>query len=185
MTNIEILNSGKIMQNNIWDNKNLIKTLQGNGVVVMPTDTIYGIVGKAPEKNVVGRIYDIKRRNPEKPCIILIANTDELKKFGIKLTQNQKDILKELWPGPISVILDHFAFRLPSPKPLRNLLLKTGPLIAPSANPEARLPSKNIEEAKEYFGNSVDLYIDGGEFTSKASKLIKLNDDGSIIVLRE
>ncbi len=76
-------------------------------------------------------------------------------------------------------------FRLPSPKPLRNLLLKTGPLIAPSANPEGLSPSKNIEEAKKYFGDSVDFYVDGGEIEAKASKLIKLNNDGSIIVLRD
>jgi L-threonylcarbamoyladenylate synthase len=170
---------------NIWENKKLIEILSENGVVVMPTDTIYGIVGKALEKSTVERIYNIKKRNPDKPCIILIGDINELKKFGIKLKEKQKDVLKELWPGPVSVILDNFAFRLPSPKPLCDLLLKTGPLIAPSANTEGLSPSKNIAEAKTYFGNSVDLYIDGGELKNKASKLIKLNNEGSIIVLRE
>ncbi len=173
------------MQENIWENKKLVETLSKNGIVVMPTDTIYGIVGRALEKSPVERIYKIKKRNPEKPCIILIGDINELKKFGIKLKEKQKDALKKLWPGPVSVILNHFAFRLPSPKPLRNLLLKTGPLIAPSANPEGLSPSKNIEEAKKYFGDSVDFYVDGGEIEAKASKLIKLNNDGSIIVLRD
>lgn len=181
------------MQENIWGDKNLIKILSENGVVVMPTDTIYGMVGKALEKNTVERIYSIKKRNPEKPCIILIGDIKELKKFGIILSKERKKILEEYWsaspslggPGPVSVVLDDFAFRLPFPKPLRNLLLKTEPLIAPSANPEALPPAKNIEEAKKYFGDSVDLYIDGGEIEAKASKLIKLNNDGSIIVLRE
>ena len=199
------------MNENIWQNKNLIKILSENGVVVMPTDTIYGIVGKALEKNTVERIYNIKKRAPEKPCIILIGDINELEKFSVILSEKQKKILKKYWftpseverPRATSIILDckenlvnnsleylhrgtkTLAFRLPSSQALRNLLLEVGPLVAPSANPEARLPSKNIKEAKKYFNNSVDLYIDGGELKSKASKLIKLNNDGSIIVLRE
>jgi len=184
---------------NIWNNKNLIRILREGGVVIMPTDTIYGIVGKALEKNTVERIYKIKKRNPEKPCIILIGNINELEKFSVILLEEQKKELEKYWPGPVSIILDctddsfeylhrgtkTLAFRLPALPTLRDLLFKVGPLIAPSANPEALPPAKNIEEAKKYFGDSVDLYIDGGEIEAKASKLIKLNNDGSIIVLRE
>ena len=197
---------------NIWNDKNLIKTLSENGVVVMPTDTIYGIVGKALEKNTVERIYKIKERSPKKPCIILIRDINELEKFSIVLSEKEKKDLEISWrscnvfsianagrPGPVSIILDcpddkfeylhhgtkTLAFRLPAPKKLRDLLLEVGSLIAPSANLEARLPAKNIKEAKKYFGDSVDLYIDGGTILNKHSKLIKLNNDGSVIVLRE
>jgi len=195
------------MSEDIWNNGNLIKVLKNNGVVVMPTDTIYGIVGKALEKNIVERIYNIKKRVPEKPCIILIGNINELKKFFIVLSEKQKKELEKYWftlsevegSRPVSIILDCFddsfeylhrgtktlAFRLPASQALRDLLLEVGPLIAPSANPEARFHSKNIKDAKKYFGNKIDLYIDNGELKSKASKLIKLNNDGSIIVLRE
>ena len=193
---------------NIWNDKNLIKTLSENGVVVMPTDTIYGIVGKALEKNTVERIYKIKERSPKKPCIILIRDINELEKFSIVLSAKQKKELEKYWsfdftqdfkPEAISIILncpdDKFkylhrgtktlAFRLPASPTLRDLLLEVGSLIAPSANLEARLPAKNIKEAKKYFGDSVDLYIDGGTILNKHSKLIKLNNDGSVIVLRE
>lgn len=187
------------MNENIWNDKNLIKILSENGVVVMPTDTIYGLVGKALEKETVERIYNIKKRAPEKPCIILIGNIDELNKFDIVLSEGQKKELEKYWPGPISIVLScsdesfeylhrgtkTLAFRLPTSQTLQNLLLQTGPLIAPSANTETMFPSKNIEEAKGYFGNSVDLYVDGGEIETKASKLIKLNNDDSVIVLRE
>ena len=76
-------------QKNIWSNKNLIKVLQENGVVVMPTDTIYGIVGKAQSEETVNRIYSIRDRNPQKPCIILVGNIDELEKFSIVLSEKQ------------------------------------------------------------------------------------------------
>lgn len=192
---------------NIWSDQNLINTLLENKVVVMPTDTIYGIVGLAQNKEVVERIYTIRGRNPEKPCIILIGDIKELEKFSINLSAEQKLILEKYWftlsgvegPGPISIILDcpddsleylhrgtkTLAFRLPAPESLCNLLLKVGPLIAPSANTEALPPCKDIAEAKKQFGNSVDLYIDGGELKGKASKIIKLEKNGAITVLRE
>jgi len=195
------------MQENIWDNENLIKVLQGGGVVVMPTDTIYGMVGKAQEEFVVNRIYTIRKRNPTKPCIILIGDIDELEKFSVILTEEQKTKIKEYWftpsgvegSDPTSIVLDcpdpsleylhrgtkTLAFRLPTQAGLRKLLLKTGPLVAPSANLETIPPNDNIMDAKKYFGNSVDLYIDGGTIKNKASQLIKLHKDGSASILRE
>ena len=195
------------MDEKVWNDDNLIKVLKEESVVVMPTDTIYGIVGKALNKNVVDRIYKIRGRNPQKPCIILIGDIKELENFSVVLSEKQEEIIEKYWftpsevegSGPVSIILDcpndsflylhrgtkTLAFRVPAFQALRNLLLKVGPLIAPSANPEDFSPAKTIEEAEKYFGNLVDLYIDGGELKNKASKLIKLNTDGSISVLRE
>ena len=186
------------MQENIWNDQNLKKVLQEGGVVVMPTDTIYGIVGQALNQTTVLHIYSLKKRTPEKPCIILIGDISELKKFLIVLSDEQKKKLKEYWPGAVSIILDcpsdglsylhrgtkTLAFRLPESKELRKLLSQTGPLIVPSSNPEGLPPAQNIEEAKKYFGNSIDLYINGGDIMGKASKLIKLNRDGTVIILR-
>lgn len=186
-------------QENVWNNENLIKILKEGGVVVMPTDTLYGLVGKAENEAVVNRIYKIRKRNPKKPCIILIGDISELKKFSIILSKEQELVLNKNWPGPVSVVLDCFddslsylhrgaktlAFRLPASEELRNLLIKTGPLIAPSANTEELPPAKNISEAKKYFGDSVDLYVDGGSIISKASKIIKLYKDGTVDILRK
>lgn len=183
---------------NIWNNEKLTQTLK-DGVVVMPTDTLYGIVGQARNVSTVNRIYDIRKRNPEKPCIILIGSIKELSSFAIVLSEKQKRALQEYWPGPVSVVLDcedefffylhrgtkTLAFRVPKEESLRALLLKVGPLIAPSANPEGLPPAQNTKEAKKYFGESVDLYVDGGEIIGKASKVVKLHKDGSVSILRE
>lgn len=182
--------------------QNLIETLKGNGVAVMPTDTIYGLVGSALDVSVVNRIYNIRKRAPEKPCIMLIGDISELEKFYITLSEEQKNKLKEYWSDnsePTSIVLDSedesfaylhrgtktLAFRLPALKELQELLMKTGPLVAPSANPEGLPPAKDITEAKEYFGDSVDLYVDGGEINGKPSKLIQLHKDGTVSILRE
>ena len=182
----------------VWNNPNLIKVLQNGGVVVMPTDTLYGIVGKAQNLATVEHIYALRKRSPNKPCIILIGNINELKKFSINLSEEQKNVLEEYWPisaiadightKAVSIILDcseekftylhrgtkTLAFRLPASQELRDLLLKVGPLIAPSANIEGMPPAQNINEVKKYFGNAVDLYIDGSEIVGKASKIIKM-----------
>lgn len=191
---------------NIWSNKNLIEVLNGNGVVVMPTDTLYGIVGKALNASVVNRIYGARKRDLEKPCIILIGDVNELEKFSISLSEQQKNVIKEYWLTlsevegltPTSIIFDcedetfsylhrgtkTLAFRLPAQKSLQDFLKETGPLIAPSANLEGLPPAENIFKAKEYFGDLVDLYVDGGEIKGKASKVIRLHQDGSVEVLR-
>ena len=183
----------------IWLDKHLEKTLLEKKVVVMPTDTIYGIVGSALEEKVVNRIYDIRKRAPEKPCIILIGDVKDLSKFSINLTHEQANKLKEYWPGPVSLVFDctdqklfylhrgtqTLAFRLPSAHGLQDLLKITGPLIAPSANIEGQSLAHNIHEAKNYFHELVDLYVDGGERWGTPSKVIKLQKDGSTLILRE
>ena len=58
----------------MWKDENLVKVLRENGVAVMPTDTLYGIVGRAESVSAVNRIYTIRKRNPGKPCIILIGD---------------------------------------------------------------------------------------------------------------
>lgn len=189
-----------------WSDPKLIRVLEENGVVIMPTDTLYGIVGRAQEISVVNRIYELKKRTSLKPCIILIGDISELAKFSINPNREQKKSLDKYWSfsftqdktEPISIVLDctddkfsylhrgtrTLAFRVPSFKSLREFLLNVGPLLAPSANPEGLPPAKDIFEAKDYFGDKVDLYADGGIITGKASRLIRLYPDGSEAILR-
>ncbi len=175
------------MQNN--PNK-LIDILINGGVAVIPTDTIYGIVGSATNPKTVQRIYNLKKRTPTKASIILIASVDDLRSFGIKLSTELSKALYEYWPGPVSIILDchskkyeylhrgtnSLAFRLPDNIDLQNILKQTGPLIAPSANSEGMPPATNIDEARGYFGDGVDIYI-SGVTSDKASKIIKISDN--------
>jgi L-threonylcarbamoyladenylate synthase len=79
--------------------------LKEGAIGVIPTDTIYGICTSAFNKKAVEKVYKLRKRNPNKPCIILISSLEDLKKFNIRLTLWQKKILEKLWPGKISVIL--------------------------------------------------------------------------------
>ena len=169
------------------------------GIGVIPTDTIYGIAGSAFSPDTVKRIYHIRKRAKTKPMIVLIASLSDLKRFGVRISAARRKILSKLWPGPASVILPvrskkfrylhrgkkSVAFRMPAKQALRGLLKKTGPLVAPSANPEGLPPAKNIRAARKYFGIRVDFYLDGGTLKGKPSTLISLKPSGKVNVIRQ
>lgn len=171
--------------------------LKNGGIGVIPTDTIYGLVGSALRPETVRRIYKVRQRNSKKPCIVLIGNFYDLKLFGVSIAPDTRQLLKKYWPGRVSIILPcrekrftylhrgtkSLAFRLPQEKSLRDLLQKAGPLIAPSANPEGLSPAKSIRQAREYFSNAVDFYVDAGKIISKSSALIAFKN-GSVTTLR-
>ncbi|MBI2591280.1 MAG: threonylcarbamoyl-AMP synthase [Candidatus Brennerbacteria bacterium] len=178
--------------------KNIIKILKNNGIGVLPTDTIYGLVGSVLSKKAVEKIYKLRRRNLKKPMIILIGSIKDLKIFKIKLKRPTQKILQKIWPGKISVILPcpkkefsylhrgkkSLAFRLPKKQSLIKLLEKTGPLVAPSANPENEKPAQTISQVKKYFGDEIDFYLNNGKLNSKPSTLIALKN-GRIFIKRK
>jgi len=181
----------------------IIKILKGGGVGVLPTDTIYGIVGSALIPEAVRRIYKLRRRNQRKPMIVLISSVANLKKFGVRIGVRERKVLNRIWPNKVSVILPlsakrralsdkleylhrgtkSIAFRLPKSNWLRKLLANVGPLVAPSANWEGKPPARTIREARRYFGKKVDFYIDANRLVSKPSTLVAIKD-GRIKVLR-
>jgi L-threonylcarbamoyladenylate synthase len=165
---------------------------------VIPTDTIYGVAASVFSKKAVARTYKILKRNPKKPFIVLIGSIRDLALFNIKLDNKTQKILKNIWPGKVSMVLPvnskkfeylhrgtkTLAFRLPKKKSLLKLLKEAGPLISTSANPEGLKPAETIARAKKYFGNDIDFYINSGRMKSLPSTLIEIKDD-SIRVLRK
>lgn len=149
---------------------------------VIPTDTIYGIVCSAFNENSVEKLYKIRKRNKDKPMIILIGSVNDLKLFNI-------DAIVKNWPEKTSIVFDcndfeylhrgkrSLAFRLPHNKDLIDILKISGPIVAPSANIEGGKPAENIKEAKSYFGDKIDFYLDVGTIKSKPSKIIYLNNE--------
>jgi len=170
------------------DSKQVIEILKKGGVGVLPTDTVYGLVGRAEDKKAVERIYKLKKRNKSKPFIILISDLSDLKKFEVSPSKEIISFLKKIWPGRISIILPlqslrfsylhrgkkSLAFRIPASIFLRKVISKTGPLVAPSANFEGEPPAVSIEEAEEYFGDRVDFYFDKGEQDKPPSIILEL-----------
>lgn len=176
----------------------LIEILKRGGIGVLPTDTIYGILGSALNKRSVKRIYKIRKREKRKPFIILISSPKDLKIFGIKIKSFQKKLIKKFWPGPNTLIFEckgkrfsylhrgkkSLAFRVPKSKWLRKVLKKTGPLVAPSANLAKKPFAKTIKEARKYFNLEVDFYFDAGRIDKKPSRIIDIRKE-NINILRK
>jgi L-threonylcarbamoyladenylate synthase len=170
-------------------NEEIINHLKSGHIGILPTDTLYGLVGSALRPETVERIYSVKSRDPQKLMITLISDISDLEKFyNISLEAKSYTLLASLWPGKVSVILPHGnktpSFRVPDNEELRNILKETGPLVAPSANPEGSPPATTIEEAKNYFGSSVDFYVDKGKLEGEPSTLIELWN-GMVTVVRQ
>jgi L-threonylcarbamoyladenylate synthase len=176
------------------------EVLMNDGVVVLPTDTLYGLVASAWSKRAVEKIYEIKERDKSKALIVLIYSLTDLEKFGIKPGKKQTKILAKIWPGEVSVLLacksakfkyihrgtKEIAFRMIGRNniDLCNLIKKVGPIVAPSANIESFAPSETIKEAKLCFGDKVDLYISDGRRKGDPSTLIRIKDS-SLEILRQ
>jgi L-threonylcarbamoyladenylate synthase len=177
----------------------LVSALKRGGVAVIPTDTVYGIIARARDRRAVARLYALRRKTPEKPFIILVDSVARLREFGIRLTAERRTFLGRVWPGKVSVILPckskkfsylhlgtkSLAFRLPKSRQLQTLLKQTGPLVAPSANPEGKKPAETIQEAKRYFWDKVDIYMSAPK-KSKAepSTLVSLTGTRPLIIRR-
>lgn len=180
-----------------------VEIIKEGGIGVIPTDTIYGLVGSVFSEKTVKKIKEIKGRSAGKGLTVLISAISDIDKFEMNVSERAKIFLKKFWPGRLSVSFLSknnkfkylcakdctFSFRFPDNEKLLEFLKISGPIIAPSANQEGFPPAKNITEAKKYFGlpgqgDKVDFYIDGGEIFGEPSTIVQIIDD-KLSILRE
>lgn len=169
--------------------------LKEGGIGVLPTDTVYGLVCLAANKEAVERVFTVKTRTNQ-PGTILAASLTQLADLGIK--QRYLKAVEQYWPNPLSIIIpcgtelsylhmgkDSLAVRIPAHEGLIALLSKTGPLMTTSANTPGGMVAGNLAESQAYFGDKVDFYVNGGELGQQPpSTLIRIVDD-AIEVLRQ
>lgn len=181
----------------------IIDTLNHGDLVVMKSDTIYGIFAMALNEESVQKLHHVRNRSVEQGFIVLVDSVDTVADM-VSLRPKVQARLTGIWSANFatSVILSAkgskvswladtrsgkptICFRVPHEKHLLELLRKTGPLCAPSANLPDQLPARNIDEAKNYFGDQVDLYVDGGECdTNQPSRIIRFTKNGTVETLR-
>lgn len=185
----------------ITDNRldhELIALIKSGKIGIIMTDTIYGIVASAADAAAVQRVYTARGRDEKKPCIVLISDISQI--WDGDVLQHHQELIDTYWPGKVSIVLpigEHtpeyihrnfngtVVYRMPDDLELRKLLAETGPLIAPSANPQGSPPAMNISEAQLYFNESVDFYVDSGQCPrTQPSRIVELSNDGAVRVLR-
>ncbi len=173
-----------------------IKHLKHGGLGVMPTDTVYGVVASALNKEATNRLYSLKERE-QKPGTLVASSIDQLRQLGVP--EEYFAYLTDLWPGALSVVLPlgndcaylhqgvgDIAIRVVADERFKAILEQTGPLITSSANRPGEPGSVNLAEAWDYFHDDVDFYVDGGDLSGKApSTIVRLSPSGKMTILRQ
>ena len=176
----------------------IVNCLQDGGVVVLPTDTLYGLVASIHNEEAVERVYVLRGRDADKPCIILVADVSQIPDTD-HWTDAHWHIAHRYWPGKLSLVAPvgettpeylhrgthTLAYRVPADANLRELLAATGPLIAPSANMQGHEPATTVGEARDYFSDQVDAYVEGGRRSDTTPSTVVTIKDGRPVVLRQ
>jgi tRNA threonylcarbamoyl adenosine modification protein (Sua5/YciO/YrdC/YwlC family) len=169
-----------------------IAELDAGRVVVVPTDTVYGVAA-LPQH--VSAIFEVKRRPTEKAIPILAASEEALRPV-VRFTSEAQTLADRFWPGPLTLVLPRaesfthdlggeastIAVRVPDNDLLTALLRATGPLAVTSANRSGEPPAATVAEAKKALGAEVRAFLDGGPSKGTPSTIISLA--GAVRVLR-
>jgi L-threonylcarbamoyladenylate synthase len=152
------------------------------GVIALRTDTLYGLGADPFKREAVEKIKQLKGREDHKPILIILSNRKAVSRFIVEPTTQFDLLAKTFWPGPLTLIgkaSPHVAdeitagtptvgVRLPGDEEVRALVEACGgALTATSANPATAKPAETAQEVFDYFGESIELIIDGGRVISE------------------
>ncbi len=171
--------------------------LEEGKIVCFPTDTIYGLLAVANKREVIERLYSI-RRPSGRPFLLLINGVHWLETLGLRTNELHMRLMerfnvtfvfykKSTLPLYLTRGRKSLAVRIPPfDSHIYELLEYLDlPLVAPSANPEGQKPAATIKEAMDYFGDSVDLYVDGGVRDGKPSTIVRALYPKGLRLIRE
>jgi tRNA threonylcarbamoyl adenosine modification protein (Sua5/YciO/YrdC/YwlC family) len=168
-------------------------------LVVLPTDTVYGIGADAFSPNAVRRLLDAKGRGRDVPVPVLVGSWRTVNGLVDTLSDTAKDLIAAFWPGALTLVLRQgagltwdlgdargtVAVRMPLHPVAIELLAETGPLAVSSANRHGAEPALTMNEAQSQLGSSVAVYLDGGPAADRTPSTIVDLTGPAPVVLRE
>ncbi|MGY5846824.1 L-threonylcarbamoyladenylate synthase [Salegentibacter sp. HM20] len=174
--------------------------LANDGIVAIPTETVYGLAGNAMSEAAVKKIFEIKGRPSNNPLIVHIKSLDDLGKVAKDIPDVAYTLAKKFWPGPLTLILkkkDHIAkavtgeldtvaVRVPNHTLTLKLLEKLDfPLAVPSANPFSSISPTTAAHVFSYFGDKIKYILDGGECQrGLESTIVGFDTNNSPVIFR-
>ena len=172
--------------------------VRGGGLLVLPTDTVYGIGALASDRDAVVRLLAAKGRGRRMPSPVLVADPDQLDGVVAGAPSTARVLMGACWPGALTLVLDaapHLgwdlgetggtvAVRMPDHPLALSVLRATGPMAVTSANTTGRPPATTIDQAVAYFGGAVGLYADAGPTASSTPSTVVAFAGGAARVLR-
>lgn len=165
--------------------------LKQGGVVVVPTDTAYGLAADPRHQTAIKRIFKIKQRPPEKALPWIAGSLEQVRRF-FHLSSSELKLAQHFWPGPLSLVLRHrrsrkkIAIRVPAVASIRNLTRAYGhPLTATSANRSGKPNSYSPRAVERQFARQTfqpDALIDVGQLRRRRpSTIVEMLPTGPVI----
>jgi len=174
----------------------IVSCLQTGGVVLLPTDTVYGLAVSPNFDESIDRLFALKRRPRNVNLPIMVASDGELEALGFEVSESARRLLcSPLIPGSLTLAMgfssdyrpawltgrDEAAVRIPNDERLLSVLRETGPLLVTSANAHSAETPDNVAEILAQLDGAPDLAIDGGTLRTTASTLVNCRIDPPVI----
>ncbi|MBI5027207.1 MAG: threonylcarbamoyl-AMP synthase [Nitrospirae bacterium] len=155
-----------------------VDVLIKGGIIAYPTETFYGLGVRAMDKESLQRLIEIKGRPQDKPIPLIVGSLEVLKTIVEEIPLEAEKLIKEFWPGPLTIVFKaklllpdlltartgKIAVRIPGESFALFLSKKIDfPITATSANPSGARPPEVADEVSRYFGDKIDLIVDGGK----------------------
>lgn len=167
----------------------LVDRLDGGGLAVVPTDTVYGIAARAEDASAVTELYRRKQRDPAVPVAVLVADRAQAERLWVTASPGRRRLVAAFWPGPLTVVDRRAAgidwdlggdpsslgARCPDHPLVRALAAEVGPLAVSSANRSGDPPVLSADQAVTSLGDDL-LVIDGGPLSGAPSAVVDLRD---------
>jgi L-threonylcarbamoyladenylate synthase len=168
-------------------------------LVVIPTDTVYGVGCDAFDATGVRAVLAAKNRGPDMPIGVLVGSWASLDGLVLSVPQQARDLVEAFWPGDLSLVLPHapslnwmlgntrgtVMLRMPLHPVALELLREVGPMAVSSANQSGRPPASTAAQAREQLGESVAVYLDGGSTGEPVPSTIVDLTGAQPVLLRE
>lgn len=175
--------------------------LRSGEILAVPTETVYGLAANALLAQSVIKIYEIKNRPRFNPLIVHTNTIERVANFTTDFPKQLQSLAEKFWPGPLTMLLpkseiipqlvtagsEMVAVRIPNHPVITELLsMLPFPLCAPSANPSGYISPTSPLHVEKQLGEKIPYILDGGVCTvGIESTIIKLNDEGKVVILRE
>src|SRR5262245_34804493 len=174
----------------------IVECLENGGVVLLPTDTVYGLAVSPHFDQSIDRLFALKRRPRNVNLPIMVASDVDLEPLGFEISESARRLLRSpLIPGSITLAMgfssdyrpawlagrDEAAIRIPNDDRLLSVLRKTGPLLVTSANAHSAETPDNVREILAQLDGAPDLWIDGGTLRTTASTLVNCRVEPPVI----
>jgi L-threonylcarbamoyladenylate synthase len=169
-----------------------VAALASGRLVVFPTESVYGLGADARSAAAVAHLVAVRGRDATKPILVLVRDLEMAASITADTPAAARRLAARFWPGPLTLVLPArpdlpepltagsgtIGVRVPAHPTARALVTRLGgPVTAPSANPPGAEPPRTLDVAREYFGDAVAAYVDGGVLPGGASTVAALEGD--------